>query len=76
MYCIEIDQCIGLADILANIWVLLIYRYRPKRPILSASVGVHKMLLYFSCIQTTCARKHNKVSQDSYVAPTLAGVFS
>jgi len=29
-----------------------------------------------SRIQTTCARKQNKASQDSYLAATLAGVFS
>jgi len=27
-------------------------------------------------MQTTCARKHNKPSQDSYLAATLAGAFS
>jgi len=27
------------------------------------SVGVDKTLLYSSCIQTTCARKHNEASQ-------------
>jgi len=43
-----------------------IYRYRPKRPILSASGRVDKTLLYSSRIQTTCARKHNKVRQLSY----------
>jgi len=50
----------------------------------SASVGVgktvlyssHKMLLYSSRMQTTCARKHNEPSQNSYVAATLAGAFS
>ena len=34
------------------------------------------MLLYSSRDQTTCARKHNEASQDSYLAATLAGVFS
>jgi len=34
------------------IWVSLIYRYQPKRPILSASVSVDKMLLHSSRIQT------------------------
>jgi len=43
----------------------LIYRYQPKWPILSASVGIDKALLYSSLKQTTCARKHNKASQDS-----------
>ena len=42
-----------------EIWVLPIYRYRPKRPILSASVGVGKT-------QTTWVRKHEP-SQDSYL---------
>jgi len=44
------------------------HRYWLKQPILSASVGVDKMLLYYSCILTTCARKHNEASQDSYLA--------
>jgi len=35
----------------------------------SALVGVDKM-------QTTCARKHNKPSQDSYHVAMLAGAFS
>jgi len=60
----------------ADIWVSPMYRYRPKRPILSASVGVDETLLYSSRIQTTCARKHNKPSQDSYLAATLSGAFS
>ena len=60
----------------ADIWVLPIYRYPPKWPILSASVGVDKMLLYSSRMQTTCKRKHNEPSQDSYLAATLAGAFS
>jgi len=47
----------------ADIWVLLIS--------LSASVGVDKTLLYCSRMQTTCARKHNKASQDSYLTATL-----
>jgi len=34
------------------------------------------MLLYSSHMQTTCTRKHNEPSQDSYLAATLAGVFS
>jgi len=46
-------------------WVSPIYRYQPKRPILSASVGVTKTLIYSSRIQTTCARKQNEPSQDS-----------
>jgi len=54
-----------------------IYRYRPKQLILSAAVGVDKMLLYSSRMQTTCVRKDNELSQDSYLAATtLAGVFS
>ena len=60
----------------ADIWVLPIYWYQPKRPILSASVVVDKTMLYSSRIQTTCARKHNKPSQNSYLAATLAGAFS
>ena len=60
----------------ADIWVLPIYRYRPKRPILSPSIGVDKTLLYSSHIQTTCARKHNEASQDSYLTTTLAGAVS
>jgi len=47
-----------------------------KRPILPAAVGVNKILLYSSRIQTTCARKHKEPSQDSYLAAMLAGVFS
>jgi len=27
-------------------------------------------------MQTTCARKHNELIQDSYLAATLAGAFS
>jgi len=27
-------------------------------------------------MQTTCARKHNEPSQDSYLAAPLAGAFS
>jgi len=34
-----------------------------KRPILSASVGVDKTLLYSSRMQTTCARKRNGPAQ-------------
>jgi len=61
----------------ADIWVLPIYRYRPRWPIWSASVGVDKTLLYHSRMQTICARKNNKPSQDSYLAATmLAGAFS
>ena len=60
----------------ADIWVLPIYQCRPKRPILSASVGVDKTLLYSSRMQTTCARKNNEPRQDSYLAVTLAGAFS
>jgi len=71
-----LDRYIGLADIWANGWVLPIYGYRPDWPILSASIGVDKMLLYSSRMQTTCTRKHNEPSQDSYLAATLAGVFS
>jgi len=39
-------------------------------------LGVDKTLLYSSCIQTTCARKHNEASQDSYFTATLAGAVS
>jgi len=42
----------------------------------TASVGVDKTLLYSPCMQTTCARKCNEPRQDSYLAATLAGVFS
>ena len=68
---VEIDRYIG-----HRYWVLPIYLYRPKRPILSASVGVDKTLLYSSHIQTICARKHNEVSQDDYLTATLAGAVS
>jgi len=51
-------------------------QYWLKRLILLASVGVDKMLLCSSCMQATCARKHNKASQDSYLATMLAGAFS
>ena len=61
-----------LTDISADIWVLPIYRYRPKRPI----IGDDKTLLYSSRIQTTCARKHNDASRDSYLTTTLAGAVS
>jgi len=60
----------------ANIWVLPMYQYRPKRPILSASAGVDKTLLYSSRIQTPCARNCNEPSQDSYLEATLAGAVS
>ena len=53
----------------ADIGVLLIYRYRPKWPIVLASVGVDKM-------QTTCARKRKEPSHDSYLAAMLARAFS
>ena len=52
------------------------YRYRTKRPILSASVGVDKRCYpdnLRSHIQITCARKHNDASQDSYLTARLAG---
>jgi len=39
-------------------------------------VGVDKTLLYSSHMQTTCTRKRNEPSQDSYLAATLAGAFS
>jgi len=58
-------RCIGQADI----WVLPIYWYQPKWPLLSASVGVDKT-------QITCARKHNEPRRDSYLAAMLAGAFS
>jgi len=67
-----IDRLIYQADI----WVLPIKWYRPKWPILSVSVDVDKTLLYFSCMQTTCTRKRNKPSQDSYLAAMRAGAFS
>jgi len=44
--------------------------------LVSSSVGADKTLLYSSCIQTTCARKHNEPSQGSYLAAMLARVFS
>jgi len=69
---VEIDRYI----VLAYIWVLPIYRYRPKRPIFSASVGVDKPLLYSLRMQTTCSRKHNEASQHCYLAAMLAGTFS
>ena len=53
----------------ADIQVSPIYQYQPKQPILLALVSVEKM-------QTTCTRKHNEPSQDSYLAATLTGVFS
>jgi len=67
-----------MTDISTHIWVLPINQYRPKRPYLSASVGVDKTLLYSSSIQTICARKHNEASQDNYltVTATLAGAVS
>jgi len=42
----------------------------------TGSVGVDKMLLHSSCMQTTCARKPNEASQDSYLTARLAGAFS
>jgi len=42
----------------------------------SASIGVDKTLLYSSRIQTTCARKHNEASRDSYRTTTLSGAVS
>jgi len=38
--------------------------------------GVDKTLLHSSRIQTTCARKHNEASQDSYLTAKLAGAVS
>jgi len=52
------------------------HRYWQKWPIKLASIGVDKMLFSSSIVQTTCARKHNKPSQDSCLAATLAGAFS
>jgi len=43
---------------------------------ISASIGVDKTLLYSSRIQTTCTKKHNESSQDSYLTTTLAGAVS
>jgi len=43
---------------------------------MALTVGVDKMLLYSSRIQTTCARKHNEASLKSYFAATLADAFS
>jgi len=40
------------------------------------SIGVDKTLLYSSRIQTTCARKHNEASRDSYLTITLTGAVS
>jgi len=57
---------LGFADILVS----------AKAADLSASVGVGKTLLHISRIQTTCSRKHNKASQHSYFAATLAGAFA
>jgi len=71
-----IGRYLGFTDISADIWVLPIDWYRPKRLILSASIGVDKTLLYSSRIQTTWARKHNEASQDSYLTTTLAGAVS
>jgi len=56
--------------------VLPTNRYQPRRPILSASIGVSKTLVYSSRIQTTCTRKHNEASQGSYLTTTLAGAVS
>jgi len=38
--------------------------------------GWEPCVLYSSCIQSSCARKHNEPSQDNYLTATLAGVFS
>ena len=81
---LQIDRYISLANILCRyfgfgryiapiFWVSPIYRYRP---IVLASLGVDKTLLYSSCIQTTCIRKHNELGQDSYLAKTRTGAFS
>jgi len=71
---VEINRYNGLADISADIWVLPIYRYRPIYT--DTLVGVDKMLLYSSRIQTICARKNNEASQDNYLTATLAGAVS
>jgi len=71
----EIDRYIGLADMSADIWILRIYLYRPRRLILSASVGVDKTLLYSSRIHTICARKDNEACQDSYLTARLASAL-
>ena len=65
---------VPLVALPTDIWALPMYR--PKRLILSATVGVDKTLLYSSRMQTTCARKHNEASLDSYLAATLAGLVS
>jgi len=73
---LEIDRYISLADIIGRYLGFADILVSAKTPDLSASVSVVKTLLYFSRIQITCSRKHNKASQDSYLAATQAGAFS
>ena len=39
------------------------------------SAALDKILLYSSRMQTTCTRKHNEPSQESYLVAMLVGVF-
>jgi len=67
---LEIDQYIGSGRYLGftNICIDISQN--------GISLSRWKKLLYSSRKQVTCARKHNKPSQDSYLAATLAGAFS
>jgi len=69
---LEIDRHIGLVDISVQYLGFTDISVSSK----TASVGVDKMLLYSSRIQTTHARKHNEPSQGSYLEATLAVAFS
>jgi len=65
IFLLEIDRYIGR----------YLGRYRSKWLILLASVSIDKTLIYSWHVQTTCARKHSKPSQDRYLAATLADAF-
>jgi len=74
---LEIDGYVGLAHIsgrylsFTNISVLA-----KTVHFIGLSQCWQNAVSYSSPIQTTCARKHNEPSQDSYLAATLAGVVS
>jgi len=73
---LEIDRYIGLADILGR---YLGFTDISASAIMAKCIGLSRCcqtLLYSSCIQSSCTRKHNKASQDSYLTAMLAGVFS
>jgi len=61
----------------ADIWVLLIYRYRPKWPILSALLGVDKTLSYsFLTHSDNLRKKAQRNKSRQFLVAMLTGLFS